>query len=97
MISFVVQDTNVHEMENFAVLGAKLGCDIVVFENVMNWNTFAFDAFLAKCVHYDTHPMHEVYLNQIKKVNQTLPNISKKHLISTNGSKNEINTFYHGP
>ena len=68
MISFVVQDTNVHEMENFAVLGAKLGCDIVVFENVMNWNTFAFDAFLAKCFHYDTHPRHEVYLNQIKKV-----------------------------
>jgi MoaA/NifB/PqqE/SkfB family radical SAM enzyme len=73
MISFTIQACNVHEMSDFALMGKRLGCDIVIYEPIMDWGVFAQEEFLQRAVHYASHPRYEEYLQQSERVREILP------------------------
>ena len=73
MISFVAQECNFEEMPDFAAMGKRLGCDLVVFEPVMNWNTFTEAEFKSRAVHYKTHPLHEKFIRKRAEILSVIP------------------------
>lgn len=81
MISFVVQDCNFSEMPDFAHLGKDLGCDFVIFEPIMNWNTFTNFEFTNKAVHYKAHPLHEHFLKARAEILSVIPRRSPENLL----------------
>ena len=80
MISFVVQDNNFIEMPDFARLGKRLGCDLVVYEPIMNWNTLSDAEYKSKAVHFKSHPMHEKYLKKLSEITTVIPRRTQETL-----------------
>lgn len=80
MISFVAQDSNFEEMPDFASMGKKLGCDFVVFEPLMNWNTFSGAEFINKAVHYKSNPLHEKYMRKRAEILSVIPRRTRETL-----------------
>jgi hypothetical protein len=72
MISMVVQDNNFSEMADFALMARRLDCDHVIFEPIMNWNTFPLDVFGEKAVHYGSHSKHRAFREELSRVHETL-------------------------
>jgi hypothetical protein len=81
LISFVVQAENFMEMPEFARMGKRLGCDLVVFELLMDWNTFSPELFRQKAVHYRTHPLYDRYVEQRAQVLDILPRDSLENVV----------------
>ena len=63
-ISFVVQYENVSEMNDFVIMGKNLGCDRVIFEKLMDWNSMKRDAFYKNAVHLKESDKHDEFLIQ---------------------------------
>jgi molybdenum cofactor biosynthesis enzyme MoaA len=55
-LDFVVQDHNFREMEEFVLLGKKLGVDQVFFQKIANWGTFPEKEYQARAVYLPGHP-----------------------------------------
>lgn len=87
-VSFVVQDTNYTEMENFYVLMNKIfKNDINVFFNkITNWGTYSNSEFAIKQIWNETHPEFQTFLHHLNKVNKkykcthNMHDIINKHL-----------------
>jgi wyosine [tRNA(Phe)-imidazoG37] synthetase (radical SAM superfamily) len=57
-ILFVVQARNFHEMADFVRLGQRLGCDRVLFHELVNFATYSPTEFKARSVVSPSHPLH---------------------------------------
>jgi uncharacterized Fe-S cluster-containing radical SAM superfamily protein len=75
MISFVVQRENFREMEAFHAWGMELGCDHIVFECLMDWNTFAPTEFRRNAVHLPDNLDYDEFRGAARRV-RTLPRVS---------------------
>lgn len=73
IICFVYQRENFREMAEFAQLGKDLKCDLVIFDALLNWNTFADHELTARSVHYPTNPLHSEFLKEIERIRTVLP------------------------
>jgi len=73
MISFVVQYENYLEVVDFAKFGIKLGCDQIIFENIMDWNVLERPDFLMQAVHYPDHLNHKKYIDIMQKLAEIKP------------------------
>ena len=86
MISFVIQQENFREMAEFGELGIRLGCDKVLFEPIMNWNSFKSDDFMTKAVHYAEHELNKDFLKEIDKLKAVFstppPGFNKKDVLT---------------
>lgn len=72
MISMVVQDNNFREMTDFALMAKRLGCDNVIFEPIINWNTYSLDVFQRKSVHDGAHPDHAAFRDELERMYKVL-------------------------
>jgi MoaA/NifB/PqqE/SkfB family radical SAM enzyme len=87
-VSFVVQDTNYKEMENFYLLmRKKFNNKINVFFNkITNWGTYSDGEFLIKQIWNENHPEFNLFLKELNKINKTydcthnMYDIVEKHL-----------------
>jgi MoaA/NifB/PqqE/SkfB family radical SAM enzyme len=87
-VSFVVQDTNYMEMENFYILMNKIfKNDINVFFNkITNWGTYSEGEFAIKQIWNESHPEFKIFLKQLNKINKkykcthNMHDIIDKHL-----------------
>jgi MoaA/NifB/PqqE/SkfB family radical SAM enzyme len=52
---FVVQKSNYKEMDKFAKYFLKLGCDVIEFSILSDWNTWKKDVFDEQCVWHENH------------------------------------------
>ncbi len=74
IISFVVQENNYHEMEEFINLGkylAKTGKRVpvkVMFYQIRSWGQFTEDGYLSKQVQNTSHPLHKKFLPHLHEV-----------------------------
>jgi len=66
VISFVVQKDNFEEMPEFIRWGERLGCDWIVFESLMDWNTWGPEGFRERAVHLPGHPDHARFREVIR-------------------------------
>lgn len=57
-LSYVYQQENLDEMIPFAEWARALGCDGVIFEPIMDWQTYPDDEYRARAVHHPDHPLH---------------------------------------
>ena len=73
IICFVYQRENFREMAEFAQLGKDLKCDLVIFDALLNWNTYADLELTARSVHYPTNPLHSEFLKEIERIRTVLP------------------------
>lgn len=87
-ISFVVQDTNYLEMENFYSLMMKIfnnNAD-VYFNKITNWGTYSENEFKLKQIWNECHPEFQMFLHQLNKINKkykcihNMSDIIDKHL-----------------
>jgi MoaA/NifB/PqqE/SkfB family radical SAM enzyme len=71
-VSFVTQDTNYMEMEDFYMLMNKIfKNDINVFFNkITNWGTYTPAEFDIKQIWNESHPEFQMFLNQLNKINK---------------------------
>ena len=71
-VSFVTQDTNYMEMEDFYMLMNKIfKNDINVFFNkITNWGTYTPAEFAIKQIWNESHPEFQMFLNQLNKINK---------------------------
>lgn len=81
MLSFVVQACNFKEMPEFAKMGKILGCDFVVFEPIMNWNTFTESEFKERAVHYKSHPQYHLFISKRAELLTVIPPRTRENLI----------------
>jgi len=94
MISMVIQKENYLEMELFAELGAQLNCDTVIYEPIINWNSYDVDDFDARAVHYSSHPEHKKFKDELLKIQYKLNEMNRikaesgSSFINTNSSIN---------
>jgi MoaA/NifB/PqqE/SkfB family radical SAM enzyme len=66
-LHFVVQANNYREMEEFAELGLRLGCDRVCFKQLVNWGTFPAPEFARRAVQRPEHPEHGRFLEVLRE------------------------------
>ena len=85
--SFVVQDSNFREMEDFCKLIYSLNKNQekkinIFFNNIDNWGTYTQEQFDKKNVSKSTHPLHNEFLKYLYKID-SLPFTSHnlQHLI----------------
>jgi MoaA/NifB/PqqE/SkfB family radical SAM enzyme len=73
-ISFVVQDTNYKEMEEFYLMITKKFKNKVnvFFNKITNWGTYSEGEFLIKQIWNESHPEFNLFLTELNK-------ITKKH------------------
>lgn len=64
---FVVQKANYKEMESFARLFLKLGCDVIEFALLVDWQSWAQATFKEQCVWEQGHPEREEFLQALSK------------------------------
>jgi len=79
--SFVVQDTNYTEMENFYILMNKIlkqKCE-VFFGKITNWGTYSDGEFLLKQIWNENHPEYKVFLKELSKVCHNLLCVHNMH------------------
>jgi MoaA/NifB/PqqE/SkfB family radical SAM enzyme len=89
-ISFVVQDTNYKEMENFYNLMTNIfKNDIdVYFNKITNWGTYSDGEFALKQIWNESHPEFKNFLIELNKINKkyicihNMYDIIQKHLPS---------------
>ncbi len=69
-VSFVVQDTNYQEMEDFYILMSKIfNNQINIFYNkIVNWGTFTEGEYKIKKIWDDSHPEYILFVNELKKI-----------------------------
>lgn len=72
-VTYVYQLENYLEMLDFAELAVALGCDLITFQPLMDWNTYPRPEFEARAIHRAGHPMRALFLAEAKKVQQFLP------------------------
>ena len=87
-VSFVVQDTNYIEMEDFYILMMKIfknNVDIY-FNKITNWGTYNDFEFKSKQIWAESHPEFTFFLHQLNKINSkykfthNMSDIIYKHL-----------------
>ncbi|MET0553962.1 MAG: radical SAM protein [Vicinamibacteria bacterium] len=61
-LTFVVQQRNFREMRAFAELGLRLGCDRVMFHELVDFGTYAPGGYAARNVCDPAHPQHQELL-----------------------------------
>ena len=94
MISMVIQKENYLEMESFAALGADLNCDTVIYEPIINWNSFDVADFDIRAVHYSSHSEYKKFKDELLKIPTKLNEVNKiksetrDKYINTNSSIN---------
>ena len=69
-ISMVVQTANFEEMVDFLKFGRSIGCDIVIYEFIMNW-TIEQDRYNKMAVHEPSHPQHHTFRNKVRELEST--------------------------
>ena len=87
-VSFVVQDTNYMEMEDFYILMNKIFKNNIniFFNKITNWGTYSDSEFMIKQIWNENHPEFKMFLSQLKKINATYKcthnmfDIIEKHL-----------------
>jgi len=57
-ILFVVQERNLQEMTEFVRWGKRLGCDRILFHELVNFGTYPAGGFEQRAVAAPTHPRH---------------------------------------
>lgn len=57
-INFLVQKNNYREIPDFALLGKRLGCDLVEFQRLENWGTYNETEYRERAVHEHWHENH---------------------------------------
>jgi molybdenum cofactor biosynthesis enzyme MoaA len=80
-ISFVVQDLNYLEMENFYSLMMKIfknNVDIY-FNKITNWGTYSDSEFKLKQIWNESHPEFQIFLHQLNKINSKYRCIHNMH------------------
>lgn len=80
-ISFVVQDTNYLEMEDFYSLMMKIfknNVDIY-FNKITNWGTYSDNEFKLKQIWNESHPEFQIFLHQLNKINSKYRCIHNMH------------------
>lgn len=65
-LSFVVQENNFREMQDFVALAKRFGFDLVLFNRVLNWGTFSAQDYDARAVHLIDHPRHSELLEVLR-------------------------------
>ncbi len=75
-IHMVVQEDNFEEMVEFGRLGQRLGCDKVMYDPLMNWNSYPLDELKRRSVHAPDHPRHPEFLAMAKEVTRIMPSIA---------------------
>jgi wyosine [tRNA(Phe)-imidazoG37] synthetase (radical SAM superfamily) len=87
-VSFVVQDTNYFEMEDFYILMNKIFKNNinVFFNKITNWGTYSEGEFAIKQIWNESHPEFKIFLKQLNKINKkykcthNMHDIIDKHL-----------------
>jgi MoaA/NifB/PqqE/SkfB family radical SAM enzyme len=87
-ISFVVQDTNYLEMEDFYMLMNNIFKNNinVFFNKITNWGTYTPTEFAIKQIWNESHPEFQMFLHQLNKINKkykcthNMHDIIDKHL-----------------
>ena len=71
-ISFVVQDTNYMEMEDFYILINKIFKNNinVFFNKITNWGTYTPAEYTIKQIWNESHPEFQMFLHQLNKINK---------------------------
>lgn len=64
---FVVQKANYREMEEFARLFLKLGCDVIEFALLVDWQSWKPQVFQQQCVWDKNHPERKDFLRALSK------------------------------
>ena len=62
---FVVQARNFHEMADFVRLGQRLGCDRVLFHELVYFATYSPTEFKARSILSPSHPLHGELLAEL--------------------------------
>jgi radical SAM protein with 4Fe4S-binding SPASM domain len=57
-INFLVLNNNYREMPDFALLGTRLGCDLIEFQRIENWGILNEEQYRDIAVHETWHPNH---------------------------------------
>jgi hypothetical protein len=72
IVSFVVQDTNYIEMEDFYILMNKIFKNNinVFFNKIANWGTYSNAEFAIKQVGDESHPEFKTFLQELNKINK---------------------------
>jgi uncharacterized Fe-S cluster-containing radical SAM superfamily protein len=65
-IQFVVQAGNFREMRAFARLGKRLGCDRILFHELVNFGTYPGQGFEERSVVSPSHPQHQELLAELE-------------------------------
>ena len=80
-ISFVVQDINYLEMEDFYSLMMKIFKNKVdiYFNKITNWGTYSDSEFKLKQIWNESHPEFQIFLHQLNKINSKYRCIHNMH------------------
>ena len=65
-ILFVVQSRNFREMADFVRLGQRLGCDRVLFHELVDFKTYSATEFKARSIVSPGHPQHGELLAELR-------------------------------
>jgi len=66
VILFVVQSRNFREMADFVKLGQRLGCDRVLFHELVDFKTYSSKEFKARSIVSPGHPQHRELLAHLR-------------------------------
>jgi MoaA/NifB/PqqE/SkfB family radical SAM enzyme len=71
-VSFVTQDTNYMEMEDFYILMNKIFKNNinVFFNKITNWGTYTPAEYSIKQIWNESHPEFKMFLQQLNKINK---------------------------
>ena len=85
IISMVVSDSNFMEMESFYNMMNDIfkGRAKIFFKKINNWGTYSDSEFLQKNICLETHPMFNLFLLQLSKINHKDNCIHNMHDIIT--------------
>jgi sulfatase maturation enzyme AslB (radical SAM superfamily)/tetratricopeptide (TPR) repeat protein len=61
-LRFVVQVDNYREMPAFVRLAKEVGANDVMFQRLINWDTFTQEEFAKRAVFHEDHPLYEDFL-----------------------------------
>ena len=94
-VSFVVQDTNYLEMEEFYNLMMKIFNNKVdvYFGKILNWGTYSESEFKIKNICDEAHPEFNMFLNNLNKVNKKYKCLHNMHDIINKHLPNKTKTL----
>jgi MoaA/NifB/PqqE/SkfB family radical SAM enzyme len=92
-VSFVVQDTNYTEMEDFYKLMMNIFNNNinVYFNKITNWGTYSNSEFAIKQIWNEDHPEFKTFLEQLNKINKKYKCIHNMHDIINKHLPKKIN------